>query len=64
MTRASKIPPHGNARLFSDSRPAAPPSAVYLANIDGASRGNPGPAAYAVVLRDPAGNAVELADAA
>jgi ribonuclease HI len=28
---------------------------VYLANIDGASRGNPGPAAYAVVLRDPNG---------
>jgi ribonuclease HI len=28
---------------------------VYVANIDGASRGNPGPASYAVVLRDPQG---------
>jgi probable phosphoglycerate mutase len=31
---------------------------VYVANIDGASRGNPGPAAYAVVVRDPNGNVV------
>jgi ribonuclease HI len=29
-----------------------------LANIDGASRGNPGPAAYAVVMRDPNGNVI------
>jgi ribonuclease HI len=35
---------------------------VYVANIDGASRGNPGPASYAVVLRDPEGKiALELA---
>jgi ribonuclease HI len=35
---------------------------VHIANIDGASRGNPGPASYAVVLRDPQGNIVlELA---
>jgi probable phosphoglycerate mutase len=35
---------------------------VHVANIDGASRGNPGPASYAVVLRDPAGKiALELA---
>jgi len=62
MKRASKIQPHSNARLFSDSHAPAPPSGVYLANIDGASRGNPGPAAYAVVLRDPAGKIVlELA---
>jgi len=33
-----------------------------LAHIDGASRGNPGPASYAVVLRDPEGKIVlELA---
>ncbi|MGC2422013.1 MAG: reverse transcriptase-like protein [Candidatus Acidiferrales bacterium] len=62
MTRPSKNPPPGSTRLFSDSRPPAPPSAVHLANIDGASRGNPGPAAYAVVLRDPAGKIIlELA---
>ena len=29
-----------------------------MANIDGASRGNPGPASYALVLRDPAGKVV------
>jgi ribonuclease HI len=35
---------------------------VHIANIDGASRGNPGPASYAVVLRDPQGKiALELA---
>lgn len=30
-------------------------SAAYCANIDGGSRGNPGPAAYGVVIRDPRG---------
>lgn len=35
---------------------------MHIANIDGASRGNPGPASYAVVLRDPEGKIVlELA---
>jgi probable phosphoglycerate mutase len=35
---------------------------VHVANIDGASRGNPGPASYAVVLRDPDGKIIlELA---
>jgi ribonuclease HI len=35
---------------------------VHVANIDGASRGNPGPASYAVVLRNPEGKiALELA---
>ena len=62
MKRTSKISPPGSARLFSDSRPAAPPAGVHVANIDGASRGNPGPASYAVVLRDPGGKiALELA---
>lgn len=53
-----KTPPHASARLFSDSSPAGPPSGVYIANIDGASRGNPGPASYAVVMRDPNGKIV------
>ncbi|HUJ30448.1 MAG TPA: reverse transcriptase-like protein [Candidatus Acidoferrum sp.] len=48
--------------MFSDSRPAAPPAGVHVANIDGASRGNPGPASYAVILRDPGGKVIlELA---
>jgi len=62
MRRASKTSLPENPRLFSDSHPAAPASGVHIANIDGASRGNPGPAAYAVVIRDPAGHVVlELA---
>ncbi len=60
MKTKSAVP--GSARLFSDSHPAAPPAGVHVANIDGASRGNPGPASYAVVLRDPQGKIVlELA---
>jgi ribonuclease HI len=56
VTRPPKFPPE-SARLFSDS-PSAPPAGVHVANIDGASRGNPGPAAYAVVIRDPNGNVI------
>lgn len=63
MTRSS-FPP-GSARLFSDSHsnpPSGPPAGVHTANVDGASRGNPGPASYAVILRDPNGKVVlELA---
>jgi ribonuclease HI len=62
MSRTTKIPQHASARLFSESHPPAPPSGVHVANIDGASRGNPGPASYAVVMRDPSGKVVlELA---
>ena len=55
MSPSSKIVPPGSARLFSDAPADAAPAGVYIANIDGGSRGNPGPAAYAVVLRDPNG---------
>jgi probable phosphoglycerate mutase len=62
MKRASKISPPVSARLFSESQSAAPPAGVHVANIDGASRGNPGPASYAVVLCDPGGKVIlELA---
>jgi ribonuclease HI len=58
-------PPHPapqSARLFSDSHEPAPPAGVHIANIDGGSRGNPGPAAYGVVVRDPNGQIIlELA---
>jgi ribonuclease HI len=56
-------PPEG-ARLFSDaandSKPVTAPgtAAPYRANIDGGSRGNPGPAAYGVYIRDPKGEPV------
>jgi ribonuclease HI len=58
MSRTPKSAPPGTPRLFSDSHPAGPPAGVHVANIDGASRGNPGPASYAVVVRDPAGKVV------
>jgi probable phosphoglycerate mutase len=62
MKRPSKLAPPASAHLFSDSHPSAPPAGVYTANIDGASRGNPGPASYAVVFRDADGRVVaELA---
>jgi ribonuclease HI len=55
------LPPEG-ARLFGDakseSKPAAVTAAPHRANIDGGSRGNPGPAAYGVVIRDPKGEIV------
>lgn len=44
-----------SARLFTEPAVAAAPSGVYTAHVDGASRGNPGPAAYAVVLYAPDG---------
>jgi ribonuclease HI len=62
MKRSSKTPPPSSARLFSESHAPAPPAGVHIANIDGASRGNPGPASYAVVIRDPGGKVIlELA---
>lgn len=54
MTRPQKTSPPSSARLF-DERHAAPSAGVHTVNIDGASRGNPGPAAYAVILRGPDG---------
>ena len=43
--------------LFGDPEPQAKPSS-YRANIDGGSRGNPGPASYGVVIRDPKGEII------
>jgi ribonuclease HI len=54
------LPPEG-ARLFGDAAhdsKLAAATAPYRANIDGGSRGNPGPAAYGVVIRDPKGEIV------
>ena len=61
MKRSARTSPPASAQLFGDAH-VAPPSGVHIANIDGASRGNPGPASYAVVVRDPGGKIVlELA---
>jgi ribonuclease HI len=62
MKRPAKPTPPGSAQLFTEAPLAGPPAGVHIANIDGASRGNPGPASYAVVLRDASGKIVlELA---
>jgi len=46
--------------LFGEAAPESKTAAAtsYRANIDGASRGNPGPAAYGVVIRDARGEIV------
>jgi ribonuclease HI len=44
--------------LFRDAPAEPKPAAAYRANIDGGSRGNPGPAAYGVVIRDGGGEIV------
>jgi ribonuclease HI len=56
-TPAPRNPPNRGAGLFSEPPPEAKPLA-WRANIDGGSRGNPGPASYGVVIRDPRGEIV------
>ncbi len=56
---AKRVSPARAAGLFADGAPEAKPATVaYRANIDGGSRGNPGPAAYGVVIRDAKGDIV------
>ncbi|HUK30448.1 MAG TPA: reverse transcriptase-like protein [Candidatus Acidoferrum sp.] len=43
------------ARLFSEPDH---PTDIFTAEVDGASRGNPGPASYAVIIRRPDGSTV------
>lgn len=52
-----RTPQSSRGGLFGDPEPEAKPAA-YRANIDGGSRGNPGPASYGVVIRDPKGEVV------
>jgi ribonuclease HI len=54
---AKLTPPHRGAGLFGEPAPDAKPAA-WRANIDGGSRGNPGPAAYGAVIRNPSGQIV------
>src|ERR1700753_1247235 len=56
MRKPSK-PPAG-AGLFPAESVVAAKSASHRANIDGGSRGNPGPASYGVVVRDAKGEIV------
>jgi len=53
-----KPAPRG-ASLFADAPPDTKPATpAWRANVDGGSRGNPGPASYGVVVRDPKGEVV------
>lgn len=56
---AKRHPTPRGAGLFADaSHEPKPAPAAHRANIDGGSRGNPGPASYGVVIRDPRGEIV------
>jgi acyl dehydratase/ribonuclease HI len=51
-----KRKPKASGKLFAEPEaPSARLDGAYTANIDGAARGNPGPASYGVVLRRPDG---------
>ena len=55
-----KRPPKSTGRLFAEPEsPSARLEGAYTANIDGAARGNPGPASYGVVVRRPDGTPLE-----
>lgn len=51
-------PARGGKLVAEAASPSASRAGSYTANIDGAARGNPGPASYGVVLRDPSGAVV------
>ncbi len=50
--------PHGKDLFGEAAAESKPAAAAYRANIDGGSRGNPGPASYGVVVRDGRGEIV------
>jgi ribonuclease HI len=53
MARPPKPRTHGAVRLFEEpGRPAG----IHIAYVDGAARGNPGPASYAVIVLAPDGS--------
>jgi acyl dehydratase/ribonuclease HI len=52
MDSMNKPSPKSSGKLFEEPEtPSARNEAAYTANIDGAARGNPGPAAYGVLIR-------------
>ena len=59
MPRVTKPSRSPGARLFSEAPPDQKSgSPAFRVNIDGAARGNPGPAAYGVLIRDGRGQVV------
>ena len=60
MKRHHKPQPPRSPRLFTEpERSAEHAQGAYTAQIDGASRGNPGPASYAVLIRRPNGEVLD-----
>ena len=60
MRRRAKSHPPRSPRLFGEpERPGELVQGAYVAQIDGASRGNPGPASYAVLICRPNGEVLE-----
>ncbi len=53
MKRSTKPSPPRSARLFAEPHAPAVSAAAHVAYVDGASRGNPGPASYAAILHSP-----------
>src|SRR6202171_2905949 len=55
-----KHTPKAPGQLFAESEsPSGRLDGAYTANIDGAARGNPGPASYGLILRRPDGTPLE-----
>jgi ribonuclease HI len=54
----TRPPVHRGSGLFGEPEPERKQIASFHANIDGGSRGNPGPAAYGVLIRDGRGEVV------
>jgi ribonuclease HI len=52
----SPLPGAASLPFGASERTEPEPSDVFVAYVDGASRGNPGPASYAVILRAPDGS--------
>lgn len=50
-----KAQPPRSGLLFAESHQPQPSAGVHVAEVDGASRGNPGPASYGLVVRSPEG---------
>jgi ribonuclease HI len=58
MPRRPPTPRPAGAGLFTEAPVEAKAAPSYRMNVDGAARGNPGPAAYGVVIRDGRGEVV------
>ncbi len=60
MKRHPRAHPPRSPRLFAEpERSAEQAQSAHIAQIDGASRGNPGPASYAVLIRRPNGEVLD-----